>query len=78
MRDFKGGQTSHSLIRIYFAKFLHSPGVTLFFYMRICVDKDVNKVNIYVLELLSVYEFICVITICSYTHYINKIHCILY
>lgn len=23
---------------------------------------------------LSIYEFICVLTICSYTHYINKIH----
>ena len=27
------------------------------------------------LELLSIYEFLCVIIITAYTHYVNKVHC---
>lgn len=26
-------------------------------------------------KVLSIYEFICVLTIASYTHYIHKVHC---
>ena len=25
-------------------------------------------------EFISIYEFLCILTICSYTHFINKIH----
>ncbi|EGR32152.1 hypothetical protein IMG5_094380 [Ichthyophthirius multifiliis] len=30
------------------------------------------------INLLSVYEFLCVLVICAYTHYVNKIHCIFF